>query len=271
MKRSIILLTAALVALLPVACNREQPAVDAQGSAAGGQPRELLIYCGITMIKPMSEIAAIIERTENCKVKITKGGSGNLLKSILHNRTGDLYLPGSDKYYRIIAEKHPGLVGETVKVGENKAVIMLQKGNPKHIPPLLESLSDPEYAVVIGNPDSGSIGKETGKILRQKGIYHDVMENAMYLTTDSKDLVKALKQKEADIVINWFAAATWDDNPEYIDVVEIDPQYAEAKQLILGLLKTSAEPELARRFMRLAASDTGRKIFRRHGLSFGPQ
>ena len=66
--------------------------------------KELVIYCGITMTRPMAEIAAIIEQETGSTIKIIKGGSGNLLKSILHNEVGDMYLPGSDKYFETIEE-----------------------------------------------------------------------------------------------------------------------------------------------------------------------
>ena len=36
-------------------------------------PKELLIYCGITMIKPVAEIAARIESREDCRIIVTKG------------------------------------------------------------------------------------------------------------------------------------------------------------------------------------------------------
>ncbi|MEA3543592.1 MAG: substrate-binding domain-containing protein [Thermodesulfobacteriota bacterium] len=267
MRRYACLLFGIFVAFQLSACS-EQPQTAQPNHSVSAAKSELLIYCGITMIKPMSEIAALLEQQEDCTVRITKGGSGNLMKSILHNQVGDLYLPGSDKYFAIIEEKSPGLVTNTVAVGENRAAIMVQKGNPKKIPPVLSSLADPAYAVVIGNPDSGSIGKETGKILKKKGIYAAVMKNAMYLTTDSKDLVKAIIRKEADIVINWFAASTWGSNPTHIDIIEIDRQYAQPKKLLLGLLKFSKQQELAGKFMQLASSETGQQIFKKHGLWF---
>ncbi|MEA3361124.1 MAG: substrate-binding domain-containing protein [Thermodesulfobacteriota bacterium] len=245
--------------------NSDQEKKD---SAPVQNKKELLIYCGITMIRPMSEIAAMIENQENCKITITKGGSGNLLKSIAHNKTGDLYLPGSDRYYKIIDEKYPDLVTATEFVGHNKAAIMVQKGNPKKITKDLADLADKHYGVVIGNSDSGSIGKEAKKILEKKGVYKDVIKNVMSLTTDSKDLVKAIKNKEADIVINWFAVSTWDDNPQFMDVIEIDPKYAKKKKLILGLLKYSRYPDIAKKFMDLAGSEKGKELFKKHGLYF---
>ena len=258
------LLAIPLIFMTTACSDKPEPNESANGS--GRSQKELLIYSGITMIRPMSEIATLIEQQEGCKVTITKGGSGNLLKSILHNQVGDLYLPGSERYFSIIAEKHIGLVIDTVMVGENRAVMMVQKGNPKEIPATLTSLADSAYAVVIGNPDSGSIGKETKKILERKGVFEAVVRNAMYMTTDSKDLVKAIKNKEADIVVNWFAASTWENNSQFLDIIEIDPQYAKTKKLVLGLLQFSKNPALARKFMLLASSSQGREIFKKYGL-----
>ena len=225
---------------------------------------ESLIYCGITMIKPMSEIAAIIERQEDCKIVITKGGSGNLLKSIKINKVGDLYLPGSDSYIKTCLSK--GLVSETAHVGYNKAALMVQKGNPKDLDSNLNGLKDPRYYVVIGNPDSGSIGKETKRILDKKGIFKDVAQNARKLTTDSKDLVAVIKNKEADLVVNWYATSTWNENKPYVEAIAIDERFAKKKKLVIGLLNTCRNPEIARKFMACAASPKGREIFNKYGL-----
>ena len=78
--------------------------------------RELLIYCGITMSRPMTEIADIFEEKEDIKVFIIKGGSGNLLRSIEINGVGDLYLPGSDGYIKSAQEK--GLIVDTNLVSQ---------------------------------------------------------------------------------------------------------------------------------------------------------
>ncbi len=225
---------------------------------------ELLIYCGITMIKPMSEIASLIEEQEDCKIVITKGGSGNLLKSIRTNQVGDLYLPGSDSYIKTAVEE--GLVTDTVFVGYNKAAMMVQKGNPKEISAELDNLTDQAYYVVIGNPESGSIGRESKKILEKKGIFEEVQSNARQLTTDSKDLILVLKNKEADLVVNWYATSTWPENEPYVDVLPIDEEYAQKKRLVIGLLDSSKQPDIARRFMEYAASEKGQAIFRKYGL-----
>ncbi len=221
--------------------------------------RELLIYCGVTMIKPMTELGNLLQQQEKCRIIITKGGSGNLLKSIKANQLGDLYLPGSETYIKQC--KKEGLVTESVQVGSNKAVMMVAKGNPKNIPADLMALASPKYYVVLGNPSSGSIGRETKKILVRRGIFDEVLENVKDLTTDSKDLIRAFREKSADLVINWYATSTWPENAPYVDVLPIAPQYASEKRLVLGLLATSKYPDLAKKFMALASGKTGQAIF----------
>jgi molybdate transport system substrate-binding protein len=226
--------------------------------------KELLIYCGITMVEPISQIASIIEKKENVKISILKGGSGDLLHSIKFNKVGDLYLPGSESYIeQAISE---GLVSRKVHVGYNKAAMMVREGNPKSIPPTLDALKNPNLYVVIGNPDSGSIGKETKKILTAAGIFEEVMRNSKELTTDSKRLVSVLKKGEADLVINWHATSTWNGNALHIDAIPIDGALAKKKRLVLGLLTTSKYPDIANSFMDYAASTDGREIFDRYGL-----
>ncbi|KIX15660.1 substrate-binding domain-containing protein [Dethiosulfatarculus sandiegensis] len=226
--------------------------------------KELLIYCGITMIRPMTKIAQIIEEQENCRIIITKGGSGNLLKSIKANKMGDLYLPGSDSYIKTCLKEN--LVSKTALVGHNMAAMMVQKGNPKSITNDLENLLNPEYYIVLGNPQSGSIGRETKKILAKRGFFDKAMANARILTTDSKDLIKALKEREADLVINWYATSAWPENAPYVDVLKINPEYAQPKKLVLGLLTTSKYPEISKKFIKYASSEKGRAVFAEFGL-----
>lgn len=262
MKTAYVVVTVVVLAAI-VFCAAVAYRGPAEANATAGE-KELLVYCGITMIKPMSEIARAIEEQEGCKIIITKGGSGNLLRAIKVNKLGDLYLPGSDSYIKTCQEE--GLVSETVHVGYNKAAIMVRKGNPKSISNDLKNLPSPDHYVVICDPNSGSIGRETKKILERAGIFDQVLGNVSQLTTDSKDLVNVLRNKQADLVINWYATSTWPENEPYVDALAIDGQYASKKRLVLGLLTCSKHSEIARKFMAYASSEKGRALFQKYGL-----
>ncbi|MEN8121817.1 MAG: molybdate ABC transporter substrate-binding protein [Bacteroidota bacterium] len=228
--------------------------------------KEILIHCGVTMIKPITEIAKIIEKQENCIIKITTGGSGNLYKSIKANKIGDLYLPGSEAY--IEKGTKDKFITEKTFVGENKIALMVQKGNPKNIEPSLNCLLNENYRIVIGNPNRGSIGKKTKKILDKIGIFDKIKNRTEYLPTDSRGLIEALKNDKADIVINWYATSTWGENKDFVEVLDIESEFIIEEKLYIGLILYSQHPEIAKKFMEFASSEKGKEIFKKYGLYY---
>ena len=226
--------------------------------------KELLIYCGITMAHPVAEIAKIIETREKCRIEILKGGSGHIYNVITSNRVGDLFLPGSASYMDKARQKK--IVNDTVVVGYNQAAMMVQKDNPLKITPDLRNLSDQRYAVVIPNPESCSIGRESKQILEDLNLYQATLNNAVYMTTDSKDLIKALKEKKADLILNWQSQAFWPENREAVEILPLDKKFTSRRALVLGRLKFSEHPDIANKFMHLAKSPEGQSIFRRYRL-----
>ena len=216
------------------------------------------------MVNPIKKIAEILEPELGVEILITQGGSEDLYQSLKAAHKGDLYLPGSASY-RNKHEKE-GLLGEWVHVGYNQATLIVAKGNPKQLDNRLSNLMKPELRVIIGDPDSGSIGKETKRILEAAGIYDKVRSNVLFLSTDSRNLNYALKQNDADVSINWRATALFPENREQIDHIDLSPEIATPKKLILNLLTFSKFPDKARRFMQFAASPEGQAIFREHGF-----
>ncbi len=255
----IILIAAVFLSIMNflTGCSNQQPPEEPV-------KKEVLIYCGMTMVQPVRKIADLIEEKENCIIKIIKNGSNSLYRSIKVNQQGDLYLPGSDSYIiKCLEEK---LVVETVLVGFNKAAMIVAKNNPLNITSDLHNFLNPDYRVVLGAPDSGAIGKETKRILSQAGIYDQVLKNALYLTTDSKYLSRAIIDNKADIIINWRATVMWPENKNKMDVFLLDKKISLPKKLVLGLLNCSSQPEIARRFMELASSTEGQNIFTDYGF-----
>ena len=228
------------------------------------QTKELLIYCGITMAGPIIELTKIIEDREKCNIEILKGGSGHLYDVIISNRVGDLFIPGSTSC--IDKARQDKIINDTVVVGYNQAVLMVYKGNPLNITPDLRNLCDQLYAVVIANPVNCSIGCLSKQILEDFNLYKATLDNTVYMTTDSKDLTKAIKEKKADLVLNWRAPALWPENRESIDILLLDEKLAVRHPLILKRLIFSEHPEIAKKFMQLAKSSEGQAIFRRYGL-----
>ena len=231
---------------------------------AHAEDTELLIYCGITMVRPISEIAQNFEKAEHVKVRISQGGSEDLYQSAKQSRLGDLYLPGEPTYRELYLSE--GLLGDFVTIGYNRMAIMVAKGNPRAVKGEPTELLRPDLDVIIGNAKSGSVGSETEKILKALGIYEQVLDRAIYLAPDSRALITAMKKGEADIILNWRAVGFFPDNMPIVDVIDLDPKLAKPEALLLNQLVFSKHPELARKFMAYATSAEGQAIFRKYGF-----
>lgn len=85
----------------------------------------LVFYSGIAMVKPIKEMAKIIEDRYNCTIKISQGGSKDLYDSIKFSKKGDLYLPGSESYR--LNNLKDGFLLESVYIGYNQAAIFVKK------------------------------------------------------------------------------------------------------------------------------------------------
>ncbi len=223
----------------------------------------LLFYCGITMVKPMQEIAKVIEKRHNCTIKIIQGASQDLYDSLKFSKKGDLYLPGSDSYRK--KNLKDGLLGESVLIGYNQAAIFVQKGNPKKIKDL-DSLANENIAVILCDPKAGSIGRMTKKILisyKGKEFFETAYENCVEIGTDSRNLNDALFKKRADVTINWKPTAS---RQKFLDTIKIDEKLAPKKRLVINLLTFSKYPDIAKALMHFSSSKEGQEIMRKYGF-----
>ena len=225
---------------------------------------DMLLYCGITMVRPMAEITQIFEKRENVKIAISQGGSDDLYQAAKRSGVGDFYLPGEPTYRALYLKE--GLLGDFVTIGYNQMALMVQKGNPKRIKADPHEVLRQDLTIILGNATSGSVGMGSKEILDKLGIYPKAIKMAAFLSPDSRSLVNAMKKNEADLTMNWRAVGFFADNAATVDTIDLDPRIAKPQALQLTLLKSSKNPELARRFMALASGDEGQAIFRKYGF-----
>lgn len=226
--------------------------------------KELLFYIGITMVKPTDVLAREFEKNCDCTIKILQGGSQDLYDSIKSSGAGDLYLPGSTSYRN--KNLKDGLLLEGKFVGYNKLSLVVKKGNPKNVKPSLEELINENLNVVLGNEQSGSVGRASKKVLEENNLYKKAIMNALFLAPDSRNLINAIKEDKADLILNWHATTFWKGNKEFVDAIELEDKYTNKSKLVFNLLKSSKNPELTKKFMEFATSQRGREVFKEYGF-----
>ncbi len=217
------------------------------------EEQEILIYCGMTMADAITEIARDFQDETGIECIVIRGGSGELLRNIETGGLGDIYFPGSDSYISKAQQK--GFIIDTSFVGLNRLALFSRKSSC--IDPTIENFDGRICKIAIGNPVTGSVGKATDALLREKGIE---LINHEY-KTDSRSLIYALKNGEADLVINWYAAKNMVDSTliTYEILEEANP-----RRLIVGLMK-GQNTIGARRFIEY--TKTRKEIFDRYGFS----
>ncbi len=231
---------------------------------AASAPNNLLIYCGITMVRPITDIARLFEKNEKITIAIAQGGSEDLYQSAKKSLQGDLYLPGEP----IFRTKHQaeGLLGEYLSLGLNQMGLIVQKGNPKKVKPDLKELLRKDLTVVLGSSESGSVGVEAKRILTEAGLYTKVAAKVEQMLPDSRSIIIAMRKGEADVTMSWRATGYFPDNIAFLDVLDLPANVATPQELQLTMLTFSKNKELARKFMEFAAGPQGQAIFNRYGF-----
>lgn len=228
------------------------------------EKEKLIIYSGITMVKPLKVLAKEFERQHNIAIHIEQGASGYLYKTLSTEKTGDLYFPGSESYRLNHAED--GILSDYVLVGYNRLALVVAQGNPKQLTNELSQLTNPELSVVLASPDSSAVGKATAKALEDAHLCTQVFENVTYLTTDSHRLLNSIENGDADMTINWYATTLWNNYADKVEAIKLPDELETKRKLEINLLKFSKQPELAKKFMAYASSEHGLNTFAQFGF-----
>jgi molybdate transport system substrate-binding protein len=216
------------------------------------------------MAKPIIEIAEYFEKTENCKIVICQGASADLRNSILHSKIGDLFLPGSSFYVK--EDEKGDIFLDELHYSSNNAAIFVQKNNPQKITSDLNNFTNKNYSIVIGNPESCSIGRIAKLIFDGQNIYNSVIGGNVRFASDSKDISRIMKNYNFDLGINWISTISLEDNTNSLDIIEFPDSMVQSVKLPAYILKYSRNIEIAQKFMKYLVSENGKSIFNKYGF-----
>ncbi|WP_292656227.1 substrate-binding domain-containing protein [Nitratifractor sp.] len=228
----------------------------------------LLFYCGITMVPAMQSLIKSFEKTHDCTILIKQGGSGELLRTLTLYRKGDLFLPGSESYYRK-ADKHLFLYRRTI--GSNRLALFVRTEASNRIHSL-DDLLKPGAYFAIGDAQIGSVGRATRALIRSKYTekgWQRYQDDAVYFGSDSRDLLRLMEEEGVEAAVNWKAASVRIPPSVSLHLFPIAGADKQAKKLVISLLRFSDHPALAKAFIDYTASAEGKQIMKRYGLGDG--
>lgn len=222
----------------------------------------LVMYCAAGIKPPVAAAAAQFAEEEfGVPIHLQYGGSGTLLSNLQVAKKGDLYLAADTSYIEIAREK--GLVEEAISLARMHPVIMVRKGNPKKIQSI-DDLLKADVAFALANPDAASIGKLTKKQLTAAGKWEAVSKSARVFKPTVSEIATDVMLGAVDAAIVW--DATVNQHPEKADMVDVPELSGTIKNVTVGILKSSENPQQALLFARyLQAPEKGQKLFSEMG------
>ncbi len=231
------------------------------------EKKELVIYCENAIAPPIHELIKSFEKTNNCKIRIQNDCAQNLIGLINYSHKGDIFIPSSSHTFNLLREKTTEHLIDSVFLGYNNLVFMVKRGNPKNFNGDFSLLASDDLAVIIANPETSSLGYETRKILVKWNIYNEVLNNVVSLSTDSKGLIKSLKDGKADVVINFASTIYINGSRNFIEIIPFDDKHNCEIEVYAGILSTSDNIDLAKSFMAYVNNTGGTSVLNKYGFS----
>ncbi len=98
-------------------------------------------------------------------------------------------------------------------------------------------------------------------------MYEKLLPNIVALTSDSKGLVKGLKNDQADVVIDWESNLFVNGNRHYIDLIKPDLTNNHHVPIYAASLSCSSEPALTNAFFDFANSHLNETRLSKYGFT----
>jgi molybdate transport system substrate-binding protein len=223
-----------------------------------------MVFAGAANKPPLTELAKSFEEKSNCKVDVTFAGSGTLLNQIDLEKTGDVYIPGSDDFMEKAKQKKAVDAGSEKLVAWLVPSINVVKGNPKKIKKV-EDLAKPGLKVCLADAKAVCLGVVADQILGKVGILEAVKKNVVTYALSCEEVENRVETGEVDAAIGWEVFAKW--APEKIENVPISADLAPRRYISAAVVSYSKQKELAQQFVDFISSEQGNTTYSKHGYT----
>lgn len=225
-------------------------------SFAQKEVKEILVFAGAGMQAPLDEIGKKFEEHYGIKVIYDYEGSGMLGNKILVGQEPDVFIPGSEKWAKLLKEK--GYVKDYTAMAYHTPVIITPLGNRRITS--LKDLADPNHLIVLGDTEATALGEPSSAIFKKAGIEESKMNiKARGITV--KQLVFWIEEKNADASIVWKADAVQSGK---VRIIEIPKEYNCVN--IIPICRMGKDNQWISQYIQSVLSAEGKEIFVKHGF-----
>ena len=217
----------------------------------------LLIFAGAGMRLPLNVIGKEFEKRYHVQVIYDYEGSGRLGNKILAGQKPDVFIPGSERWAKILKKK--GYVKKYFPIAYHIPVIITPLDDTK-----VNSLKDflkKDVRLVLGDPKACAIGKVSQKIFKKAGLDEKKMQIVARGVT-VKQLVHWIEGENADASIVWHADAVQSGK---VRIISIPKEINHIVMIPVCKMTQTPHPEITKKYIEFLLTE-GKKIFAKFGF-----
>lgn len=224
--------------------------------------KELTIAAASDLTKAFTEIGVIFEKKYNCELTFTFGSTGTQKEQVANGAPFDIFAAADEKAIEELEKD--GIVIENSKslYALGRIGLVVQNKIPLEADDLKDLLNPQIKKIAIANPEHAPYGLAAKQALESAGIWDQVKDKLVY----GKNIVDTMTlvttgNAEAGII----AISIKDDDQVKFSL--IDSNLHKPLRQAMGIIKTTENEELARKFIQYVNSEEGRKIMIKYGFS----
>lgn len=225
---------------------------------------EIIVSAAASLTETMNELIEMYKKVKpNVTITPTYGSSGSLQQQIEQGAPVDIFISASPKQVDALAKQGLILKDTRKNIVENKVVLIVPKST-KGITQFEDAATDKIKQIALGEPSSVPVGQYSEEIFTALGILDKVKAKAIY----AKDVRQVLTYVEMGEVDAGIVYATDAAISKKVTVIATAPEGTHKPVIYpAAVVKTSAQPQVAKAFLAWLSSADASKVFVRYGFT----
>ncbi len=226
-------------------------------------PTELTVSAAASL-KDVLEAIKPLYLKDNSKVNLTYNfaSSGSLQQQIEQGAPVDIFISAAPKQMNALQEKELIQAETRQDLLKNQMVLIVPQDNNK-----IKGFTDLKTAdfdkMALGEPESVPAGKYGQEVLKTLGLFDTVKSKAVY-GKDVRQVLNYVATENVDVGIVYRTDVKASDQ---VKVLETAPENSHSPIIYpVAVVKTSANPEAAKKFINFLQSDTAGNVFENEGF-----
>ena len=215
----------------------------------------------------MPEIAARFEKETNIQVKLSFGSSGNFFAQIQNGAPYDVFFSADVDYPKKLEAGGLTEPGSLYPYASGKIVLWVPDGSTINVNRGLDVLLEPAVKkIAVANPAHAPYGRAAESALRKAGVW-DRITSKLVLGENISQTAQFVQSGNADVGILALSLVLAPAMKEKGRYSMISPDLYSPLQQASVVLKSSAHPESARRFLDFLKTSEIQALLKQYGFS----